>query len=137
MPAKARLQVGALPVRRAEDGTVEVLLVTTRTTRRWSIVKGWPIKGQKAHEAAAIEAREEAGVLGKVRKNSVGRYLYWKRMADHFVLCKVKLFILAAESQLDDWPEREQREQRWMTLADAAIAVEEPGLRAVLEGLEL
>jgi ADP-ribose pyrophosphatase YjhB (NUDIX family) len=54
----ARLQVGALPIRFSDDGSIEILLITTRTSKRWTVPKGWPIKGLKAHEAAAREARE-------------------------------------------------------------------------------
>lgn len=135
-PGKARLQVGAVPVRTAPDGTVEILLVTTRTTKRWTIPKGWPVKGLKAHEAAALEAREEAGAIGKIRKKPVGRYLYWKRMADHFLLCKVRLFLLIVEGRLDTWPERNERLHHWLKLGDAADLVEEPGLKAVLRSLK-
>ena len=134
---KTWLQIGALPLRRREDGTLEVLLITTRTTGRWSVPKGWPIKGLKSHEAAAREAFEEAGVTGKPRQKPLGRYLYWKRMADHFALCKVKLFPLWVETELDDWPERGQRQQGWFSLADAAELVDEPGLRGLLGELEL
>ena len=41
---------------------MEVLLVTTRQTRRWIIPKGWPIKGLKPPKSAAREAYEEAGI---------------------------------------------------------------------------
>lgn len=61
-------QVASLPLRRSEDGKIEVLLVTSRETRRWIIPKGWPMKGKKQHEAAAIEAEEEAGVIGNTSK---------------------------------------------------------------------
>ncbi len=134
---KARLQVGALPLRFSEDGTPEVLLVTTRTTKRWTIPKGWPIKGLKAHEAAAREAQEEAGVLGKVRKKPVGKYLYWKRMADDAILCRVKVFQLIVEKRLETWPERDERRQQWFKLGDAADLAGETGLGALLRSLKV
>lgn len=134
---KARLQVGALPLRFSADGTAEILLVTTRTTKRWTIPKGWPIKGLKAHEAAAREAQEEAGVRGKVRKKSIGKYLYWKRIADDDVLCRVKVFQLIVEQRLEDWPERDERRQQWFRLGDAADLAGEAGLSALLRSLEV
>jgi 8-oxo-dGTP pyrophosphatase MutT (NUDIX family) len=133
---KTRLQVGTVPVRLAKDGQIEIFLVTTRTTRRWTIPKGWPIKGLKSHVAAKREALEEAGALGKMRKKSVGHYLYWKRLADHFTLCKVKVFVMFVEEQLDIWPERNERLRQWFTQRDAADLVEEPGLRAALRSLK-
>ena len=39
-------QVAALPFR-INNGKVEVLLVTSRETKRWLIPKGWPMKGKK------------------------------------------------------------------------------------------
>ncbi len=77
MPArkpKSRLaQVAALPVQTASDGSTEVLLVTTRDTGRWVIPKGWPMRGKRDHEAAAIEAMEEAGAVGTIDKKPFGR----------------------------------------------------------------
>ena len=63
-------QVGALPVRRAPDGTLLVLLVTTLQTQRWIIPKGWPWPGEQDYTAAAEEAREEAGVLGEPKPSA-------------------------------------------------------------------
>lgn len=134
--AKSRGQIAALPLRRAPSGEREILLVTTRTTRRWVVPKGWRMKGKKGHEAAAIEAREEAGVVGKVRKKPVGRYLYWKRMEDYFLLCKVTLYLLKAERRLENWAENSQRQSHWFSLNDAADLVEEPGLKAAIRSLE-
>ena len=52
---KAR-QVAALPYRTNANGQVEVMLITSRETRRWVIPKGNCIEGLKPHEAAAEEA---------------------------------------------------------------------------------
>ncbi|TCR67115.1 8-oxo-dGTP pyrophosphatase MutT (NUDIX family) [Bosea sp. BK604] len=124
-------------MRFAPDGSAEILLVTTRTTKRWTIPKGWPIKGLKAHEAAAREAQEEAGVVGKICKKSVGKYLYWKRLADQSILCNVKLYPLKVERSLDVWRERDERQQQWFSLSEAADMVGEPGLSATLRSLKL
>jgi 8-oxo-dGTP pyrophosphatase MutT (NUDIX family) len=61
-----RVQYGALPYRFTKSGAPEILLVTTRQTKRWIIPKGWPIKGLKPAKSAAREAYEEAGVRGSV-----------------------------------------------------------------------
>ena len=129
------MQVGALPICTGQDGSKTILLVTTRATKRWTIPKGWPIKGLKSHEAASREAMEEAGVIGKSRKRAVGRYLYWKRKEAHFELCKVRIFVMDVRDVLDDWPEKSERQRHWFTVADAAELVEEPGLKAALRTL--
>ena len=68
-----REQYAALCYRRNPDtGTIAVLLVTSRESLRWIVPKGWPIQGKKPHQVAAIEALEEAGVRGKIRKKPFG-----------------------------------------------------------------
>jgi 8-oxo-dGTP pyrophosphatase MutT (NUDIX family) len=52
-----RAQIGALPWR-TTDG-LEILLLSSRETKRWVIPKGWPVKGKKPHRAAELEAYEE------------------------------------------------------------------------------
>jgi 8-oxo-dGTP pyrophosphatase MutT (NUDIX family) len=131
-----RSQIAAMPVRRALDGSPEILLVTSRTTRRWIVPKGWPMKGLKDREAAAREAYEEAGVLGRISEKPAGRYTYWKRMSDHFTLCEVKLYLLEVEHQLDSWAEQHERDLHWFKLADAADLVDEPELGTAIRKLE-
>ena len=105
-PAAPRAQYGALPWRMCDDG-VEVLLVTSRDTRRWVIPKGWPMKGRKPHIAAAIEARQEAGLSGKIEKNPLGAYEYEKRLKNSVsVTCRVEVFPLFALKQRKSWPEK-------------------------------
>jgi 8-oxo-dGTP pyrophosphatase MutT (NUDIX family) len=133
---ETRVQVAAVPVRHTGEGNLEVLLVTSRTTRRWIVPKGWPIKGLDDNDAAAREAYEEAGVVGRIGKKPVGRYTYWKRLDDHFVLCEVKLYRLAFERQLENWAEQSQRRVHWFSRQDAADLVDEPGLKTLIAGLE-
>src|SRR5271156_4832943 len=65
-PAARRLQYAALPYRVSARARTEIMLITSRETRRWIIPKGWPQKGRAPHRSAAREAFEEAGVVGKV-----------------------------------------------------------------------
>ncbi len=143
MPQKAHrqssneaAQIAALPVRRAQDGSFEVLLITSRETRRWIIPKGWPMKGLKDHKAAAKEAEEEAGVVGNVQKDPIGSYTYWKRRAAHFELCQVTVYLLEVRDQLKQWREKHQRQSQWFSVREAAERVEEPGLRELIGGIE-
>ena len=124
-----RAQVAALPTRSGLGGTLEVLLISSRETRRWIIPKGWPMKGRKDHEAAAQEALEEAGVAGKVRKHPIGAYTYQKRLNDRMQPCRVMVYRLDVEKQLKAWPEKDQRERRWFPAAEAAELVTEAGPR--------
>jgi 8-oxo-dGTP pyrophosphatase MutT (NUDIX family) len=131
----ARRQIAALPVRRMPDGSARVLLVTSRETGRWIVPKGWPVKGMTRHEAAALEATEEAGVTGRISREPVGTYLYWKRHADRFELCEVAVYVLEVERQLDDWREKGQRRLAWMAPEEAADLVQEPALGEMIRAL--
>jgi 8-oxo-dGTP pyrophosphatase MutT (NUDIX family) len=130
----ACIQYGALPYRLSESGETEVLLITSRTRRRWIIPKGWPIKGVKPQKSAEREAYEEAGVRGKMSTKSLGSYSYEKclRKTGRSITCEVTVFLLAVEQQLDVWPESTQREVRWFGLAEALTMINEQGLRPLL-----
>jgi len=128
-----RAQFAALPWRRNAEGEVEVMLITSRETRRWVIPKGWPIKGMKSAKSAAREAFEEAGVVGKVAKRPIGAYAYDKRLRNgRLQHVRVAVFALNVESEAEAYPELGQREKRWLPLADAASLVAEPELMVVL-----
>jgi 8-oxo-dGTP pyrophosphatase MutT (NUDIX family) len=130
---KPRVQYAALPFRR-RDGGIEVMLVTSRENRRWILPKGWPIKGRPGHRVAGREALEEAGLVGRVGKRPLGSYLYAKALASgSAVACRVRVYPLEVESQLDDWPEKDERHRRWLGPAEAAALISDPGLRKVLQ----
>ena len=129
-------QVGALPVRRAADGTLLVLLVTTLQTQRWVIPKGWPWPGEQDYAAAAEEAREEAGVLGEPNAISFGTYTYEKRRSSGLVPVRVTVYLLEVREVLETWPECERRQRAWFTPSEAAAAVQEPELRVLLQQLQ-
>ena len=129
-------QVAALPVRQDVSGKLRVLLVTSRETRRLVIPKGWPWPGVKDYKAAAEEAREEAGILGKIGKKPLGTYTYDKRQANGDVPVKVKVYLLEVEQELDEWPESNERERVWCTPAKAAASVAEPELAELIRSLD-
>ncbi|TIX52697.1 MAG: NUDIX hydrolase, partial [Mesorhizobium sp.] len=98
-------QVAAIPFRLSEHGNVEVMLVTSISTRRFIVPKGWPMKGKSGRKAATIEAQEEAGVLGKTLKQPAGTYSYWKRLTNRFVRVDVIVYLLAVTEELANWQE--------------------------------
>ena len=69
------------------------------------------------------------------RPPALGRYVYWKRKSDHFVLCEVDVFPLQVSAQLEDWREKGQREARWFTPEDAAYRILELDLASLILGL--
>jgi 8-oxo-dGTP pyrophosphatase MutT (NUDIX family) len=128
-------QVAALPIRRAKNGALEVLLITSRETGRWIIPKGWSCKRLKDHEAAAREAEEEAGVAGKVRREAIGSYRYTKRELGDEVSIAVSVFLLDVLKERRRWPEKRQRQRAWFEISAAAKVLEEPALSALVEVL--
>jgi len=132
--ARHARQFAALPWRIGNGGLREVMLLTTRETHRWAIPKGWPMKGRKPAEVARQEAYEEAGLIGRmVGKRPVGSFHYEKRLAKMAIICEVQVFLFRVERQLDDWPEKGQRECRWFDANEAATLVEEGGLAEILD----
>lgn len=131
-----RLQYAALPYRRLANAAIEVMLITSRDTGRWVIPKGWPGEGLAERDSAAREAREEGGLVGRIDDRPIGHYRYKKRLADgSSVACSVEVFALEVERQLKSWPERKERNTRWFALREAAAAVEEPELAAMIRSL--
>lgn len=129
--AEPRSQFAALPWRIGAG--LEVLLASSRDTRRWVIPKGWPMKARKPHATAAIEALQEAGLLGKIEKTPIGCYHYQKRMKNGATLtCRVDVFPMRVVRQRKNWPERNQRVTQWFPYADAATLVAEPELKALI-----
>ncbi len=128
-------QVAALPVRRI-NGITEVLLVTSRDTGRWIIPKGWRLKGLKGHQSAAREARDEAGVKGKVKQKAIGRFSYIKREARADRIIDVTVFLLFVRKECKSWREAGQRRRAWFAPEAAAIHVQEPELSLLLAGLK-
>jgi len=127
------IQYGTLPLRRGPEGAVELLLVTSRDTGRWVVPRGNPIRGLAPHQSAAQEAWEEAGVRGAVSDQPLGRYRYKKRRKLGFsVRAQVQLFEMLVTEVLEDWPERHQRRRAWFAPVDAAAAVDEPELKALI-----
>jgi 8-oxo-dGTP pyrophosphatase MutT (NUDIX family) len=128
-------QYAALVWRPSASSGIEVLLITSRETRRWVLPKGWPIKGLRPHQTAAREAWEEAGVEGRTGARKIGVFDYDKRLTGGALQpVRVKVYPLRVEIEHGEWPESAQRERIWLAPEDAAGRVDEPGLSRLLAG---
>ncbi|GGC64937.1 NUDIX hydrolase [Chelatococcus reniformis] len=123
-------QVAALPYHRKRG--VKILLITSKETRRAIIPKGWPKKKKKEHAAAAKRARREAGLKGKVGKQPIGVYSYWKRGKGHYELCEVAVYPLAVTRLRKRWRDMKDRRMRWFPPDDAALLIDEPDLSTLI-----
>ena len=112
---------------------IEIILVTSRQTRRWIIPKGNIDHGMSPHAAAAQEAEEEAGVRGDIGRDPMGSFTYEKAIVSGIcVTAKVVVFPLAVTEVMDDWKESKWRRRRWFAVEDAVEAVQEPELRLMI-----
>jgi len=129
-------QIAVLPYRSdspAVDAPIRILLITSRETRRWIVPKGNVASSSPPHVQAALEAEEEAGVLGAACPVALGSYRYRKkRSSGASVWADVDIFPFSVTEELDSWKEQGERERRWFTLSEAAEAVDEPDLRALI-----
>ncbi len=126
-------QFAALPFKKNKKGRLQILLITSRETRRWVLPKGWPMKNLNGGEAAAQEAFEEAGIKGKLTDQAAGIYHYAKlRITKEPISCLVKVFPLEVTEVLANWPEKTERTRKWFSVSDAVHAVDEPELKALL-----
>jgi 8-oxo-dGTP pyrophosphatase MutT (NUDIX family) len=130
------VQAAALPLQCAPSGRVAVGLVTSRGTGRWVLPKGWLERGTSLRKTAEIEAWEEAGLVGEVAREPIGKYHYRKTLhALSSMTCEVHVFPLLVREQLSSWSEKKQRRVAFFWPEAAADSVEEPELADLLRNL--
>ena len=119
-------QSGVIPYR-IEDEVVHVLLITSRSGRRWGIPKGVVELDLSPAASAAQEALEEAGIDGRVYPAPMGSYTRQKWGGT----CTVAVFLMEVETVYEDWAESYRR-RVWMTLEEAVACVEEEALKGLI-----
>jgi 8-oxo-dGTP pyrophosphatase MutT (NUDIX family) len=125
-PAWMFKQSGVIPFRVVDD-TIEVVLITSRSSGKWGIPKGIIERDLSPQDSAAKEAHEEAGVVGNVTDRVVAEYEYRKWGST----CKVQVFAMAVTTVLDEWDEQQVRSRKIVPLAEA-IELVKPELTEVL-----
>jgi len=132
MARKPEKQVGAVPWRKRR-GRLEILLVTSRETQRWVIPKGGVMPQLVDMNAARQEAFEEAGIAGRMQRETVGTYTYRKQTGDGPIMhYAVKVFLLEVQHEFGTWPEKRERTRRWFSVEEAMARIGEPGLRRII-----
>ncbi len=127
-----RTQFAALCFRITADKP-EILLITSRRSKRWIIPKGWPVDGCTPSQSALTEAWEEAGVRGKVYEQVLGLYSYHKAIGpEKGVPCVAMVFPVKVKSLARDYPEAGQRKRKWLRPKKAAALVAEPELAEII-----
>ena len=114
-------QAAAIPYRvrragKAAAGRVEVLLIRRRDKSKWGIPKGLVDAGFTHREAAATEAREEAGIEGVVAGEPLGTFTYEKFGGT----CLVRVYPMRVTAVMPHWDEEAYRVRQWFDIDEAA-----------------
>jgi|SoiMethySBSTD1v2_1073268.scaffolds.fasta_scaffold41501_2 predicted NUDIX family NTP pyrophosphohydrolase len=125
------VQAGVLAYRSDAEGSLQILLITSRKRGRWTIPKGLVGLRLDPRSAARIEAQEEAGISGKVSAEPLGTYEYRKKW---YAKCEVSVYAMRVTTQEADWPERHMRKRKWFEPQDAVAAIQRKSLRRFVKG---
>lgn len=126
-----RTQFAALCYRVKKD-KLQFCLITSRGSGRWIVPKGWPMDGETPMDAAATEALEEAGLKGKVKNRPVGVFSYYKVRSEDELPCIAVVYPLNVKKVLKTWPEKSERERKWVSRKKAAQMVDDPELGDII-----
>ena len=121
--ARPKLQVATIGFHHGR-----VCLVTSRKNKDWVIPKGSLKRGKTAREMALQEAWEEAGLVGTLRREPLLDCLFEKAGRPQCVT----VYVMDVAQVARDWPERVDRQRRWMLPDEAVAVVKRPQLRQVL-----
>lgn len=129
-------QYGVLPWRLGRDGDLRILLITGRGQGGWGVPKGWPVEGRVPFMSAALDAFEEAGIIGDIDPRPLVDYRY-ARDGDEAEPgpCRVTLFAMRVRGTLSHWKEQALRQRRWFAAEEAVDRLESPELAGFLRRL--
>ena len=120
-------QSAVIPYRKHDDGTIEIMLVTTREGN-WTIPKGIIEDDLSPRSSAAKEALEEAGISGKVKKKKVGTYSYKKLGEGYFV----KVYKMKVKKVFSKWDEEHFRERLWIPIKNVSKFIKHKNLLSII-----
>uniref|UniRef100_A0A1J3DCD3 Nudix hydrolase 21, chloroplastic n=1 Tax=Noccaea caerulescens TaxID=107243 RepID=A0A1J3DCD3_NOCCA len=128
-----RQVVGCVPYRYKKDGCgeIEVLLISAQKEGKGMLLPkgGWEID-ESMEEAALRETIEEAGVTGQLEE-TLGKWQYKSKR--HSMIHDGYMFPLLVDQELEQWPESEFRQRRWVSLSEAIELCQNCWMREALE----
>ena len=124
-------QSAVIPYRKNDDGSIEILLVTTREGN-WTIPKGIIEKDLSPRTSAAKEALEEAGIEGEVAETALGSYSCEKWGAT----CTVAVYPMKVTRVIaeEEWQEN-HRGRQWVSPEKAIRQLKQKELGPLVEKL--
>jgi len=123
-------QSGVIPYRK-KNGRTEVLLVTSIRRRKWIIPKGFIEYNMSPFQSAKKEAFEEAGVRGSNTTRIIGSYIVRKNGSELLT----KIYSMKVTRIFKDYPEKNLRKRKWLSVYDAAKKVEIDELATIIRRL--
>lgn len=130
-PAYYYTQSAVIPYRLTAKGK-KIMIVGSSSGRHWVVPKGIVEPGLGPAASAAVEAREEAGVEGRIAPEPIGAFSYEKWGAT----CQVEVFAMEVTQVLADeeWEEK-HRTRRWVSPAEAATLLHQPAFQPMILNL--
>jgi 8-oxo-dGTP pyrophosphatase MutT (NUDIX family) len=108
-----QLRIAVIPVVRIKT-KLKVCLVTSREQRKWIIPTGKKEKNLSDRKVAALEAFEEAGILGKLDKNFRVQVSQLSHSGKYER--KITVYLLHVKRILKRWPEIDERKRKHVSV---------------------
>lgn len=133
-----RQVVGCIPYRYKKTDEfssveeLEVLVISSQKGQGLMFPKGgWEVD-ESMEDAALRETLEEAGVRGIVERR-LGKWRYKSKRGGK--LHEGYMFPMLVQEQLDQWPEKDLRKRRWMSVAQAREVCQHLWMKEALDEL--
>ncbi|MBK7629685.1 MAG: NUDIX hydrolase [Ignavibacteriales bacterium] len=117
---------------RINNGSIELLLITSIKKQRWIFPKGFIEFNLSAFESAKKEAYEEAGVIGENETVELGSFELKKKTRTSYV----RIFSMEVTKELKDYPEKNLRKRKWFAVREALDNIENDDIKNFVNKLE-
>lgn len=127
---------GVLPWRIGRQNDLRLLLITDRNQQHWGVPTGKPSEGQTPLLSVALDAFEEAGIIGEINPQPLTGFGVSRPGDDEAGLIhRITLFSMQVRGTLLHWKEYGQRQRGWFSASEAAERLEGTELAGFLRKL--
>ena len=131
--AKREFSAGGIVLRKKGKGPLEVLLIKD-AYGRWTWPKGNIEQGEKSHDAAGREIKEEVGLEDTRILGKAGRSNYFYRLKGELVFKTVFFFLLEANNNAKLRVQKDEIDDaRWFKAEEAKKRLDYKGASEMLE----